>query len=94
MDAGALILIVTNFGEEIAQHIGELIGRGSTALQARGSYTKQEKTVLICACSKSQAYLVRRVAQEIDKTSFVMVTETSEVFGEGFSEYQANQKTQ
>ena len=94
MDAGALILIVTDFGEEIAQHIGELIGRGSTALQARGSYTKQEKTVLICACSKSQAYLVRRVAQEIDKTSFVMVTETSEVFGEGFSDYQANQKTQ
>ena len=94
MDAGTLIIIVTDFGEEIAQHIGELIGRGSTELKARGSYTRQDKDVLLCACSKSQAYIVRRVAQEIDKTSFVMVTETNEVFGEGFSEYQSRQKNE
>jgi len=30
--------------------------------------------------------MVREVAHEIDKTSFVMVTETNEVFGEGFLE--------
>lgn len=92
MDAGALIIIVTDCGEQIAQRIGELIGRGSTELRARGSYTKQEKNVLLCACSKSQAYLVCRAVQEIDKMSFVMVTETNEVFGEGFSEHQPKQE--
>lgn len=92
MGAGTLLIIVTDCGQEIAQRIGALIGRGSTELKARGSYTQQDRDVLLCACSKSQAYMIRRVAQEIDRSSFVMVTETNEVFGEGFSESQPEQK--
>lgn len=86
MGAGALLIIVTDRGQEIAKHIGELIGRGSTKLQAKGGYTQKDKEVLLCACSKSQAYIVREVVYEIDQTSFVMVTGTKEVFGEGFLE--------
>lgn len=84
MGAGTLLIIVTDCGQEIAERIGELIGRGSTKLKAKGSYTQEYRDVLLCACSKSQAYMVREVVHEIDKTSFVMVTETNEVFGEGF----------
>lgn len=84
--AGTLLIIITNHGQEIAQRIGELIGRGSTELKAKGSYTKEDKDVLICACSKSQAYIVRQITLEIDKSSFVMITETNEILGEGFSE--------
>ena len=61
-----------------------MIGRGSTKIRAKGSYTDEDRDVLLCACSKSQAYMVRRVAQELDKSAFVMITETNEVFGEGF----------
>ena len=86
MGAGALLIIVTDRGQEIAKRIGELIGRGSTKLQAKGGYTQKDKDVLFCACSKSQAYMVREVVYEIDQTSFVMVTGTKEVFGEGFLE--------
>lgn len=82
--SGTLLIIVTVRGQEIARHISKFIGRGSTKLNARGSYTGKNRDVLLCACSKSQAYMVRRMAQEIDRTSFVMITETSEVFGEGF----------
>lgn len=90
--SGTLLIIVTVRGQEIAQHISELIGRGSTELKARGSYTRKDRDVLLCACSKSQAYMVRRTAQEIDNSSFVMITETSEVFGEGFSGQPPKQK--
>lgn len=82
--SGTLLIIVTVRGQEIARRISELIGRGSTKLNARGSYTGKNRDLLLCACSKSQAYMVRRMAQEIDRASFVMITETSEVFGEGF----------
>lgn len=92
MSAGTLLIIITDCGHEIAQRIGELIGRGSTELKAKGSYTLEERDVLLCACSKSQAYMVRRVAHEIDPSAFVMVTETNEVFGEGFSEQQLDPK--
>ncbi len=84
MGSGTLIIIVTDCAQEIAQRIGEMIGRGSTKIRAKGSYTDEDRDVLLCACSKSQAYMVRRVAQELDKSAFVMITETNEVFGEGF----------
>lgn len=86
MGAGALLIIITDYGDETADRIGEMIGRGSTQLKAKGSYTNEDRDVLLCACSKSQAYMVRNVAKEIDEASFVMITETNEVYGEGFLE--------
>ena len=94
MGAGTLVIIITEQGQKIAHHIGELIGRGSTELKAKGTYTNENKDVLLCACSKSQAFMVRSAAKEIDKTCFVMVTETNEVFGEGFSEHNPEQTIQ
>ena len=90
--AGTLLIIITDHGQEIARRIGELIGRGSTELKARGSYTNKDRDMLFCACSKSQAYIVRQTAQEIDQSAFVMITETNEVFGEGFLETKPKQK--
>lgn len=84
ISSGTLLIIITTQGDEIAAHISECTGRGATKLNATGCYTKDDRDVLLCACSKSQAYMVRRMAREIDSASFVMITETSEVFGEGF----------
>lgn len=86
MGSGTLLIIITDHGQAVAEKIGESIGRGSTAIQARGTYTEAQKEVLLCACSTSQAYTVRNTAHEADPDAFVMVTETSEVFGEGFIE--------
>lgn len=84
MGSGKMAIIITDHGQEIADRIGEITGRGSTAIQAVGTYTKQNKDVLLCACSSNQAYAVRSAAHEVDPEAFVMLTETSEVFGEGF----------
>lgn len=86
LDSGTLIIIISDSGADIAARIHTLIDRGATQLKAMGSYTKEDKDVLLCACSKSQAYLVRRVAHEVDENAFVMITETNEVYGEGFLE--------
>lgn len=84
MGAGKLIIIITTHGQKLANRIGEMTDRGSTILKAMGSYTREDRDVLLCACSKSQAYSITTMAHEIDPGAFVMVTETSEVFGEGF----------
>lgn len=55
-----------------------------TLLEATGGYTGQQKGVLLCACSKSEAYMVQEAVRKTDETAFLMFTETSEVFGEGF----------
>lgn len=86
MSAGALAIVITTRGEEVARRIGEIIDRGSTSIPAVGTYTGAKRDVLLCACSKSQAYIVQRAAQETDPQAFVMMTETSQVYGEGFIE--------
>lgn len=86
MDAGTLAIIITNEGQAVAERIGEITGRGSTAIQAMGTYTQKDRDVLLCACSSSQAYTVRKAVLEVDENAFVMLTETSQVFGEGFIE--------
>ena len=84
MGAGTLAIIITDKGALTAKRIDEVIGRGSTSIKAVGSYTRQDRDVLLCACSNSQAYVLRRAVFEADEKAFVMLTETGQVFGEGF----------
>lgn len=82
--AGTLAVIVTGKGKQISERIGETVKRGATSIPAMGGYTGQKKDVLLCACSKAEAYLIRNAVEEVDQEAFLMFTETSEVFGEGF----------
>ena len=82
--AGTLAVIITEKGAQAALRIGETVKRGSTVFRARGGYTGTDREVLLCACSKAEAYLVRRAVLEVDERAFLMFTETSEVLGEGF----------
>ena len=86
IDSGTLAIIITTNGYDVAEKISEVTGRGSTAIQAMGTYSKESKDVLMCACSNKEAYAIRRAVFEIDEGAFVMVTETSSVYGEGFIE--------
>ena len=82
--AGTLAIIITGKGKKVADRIGETAKRGVTALPAVGGYTGTQKDVLLCACSKAESYLIRSAVEEVDNEAFLMFTETSEVFGEGF----------
>ena len=82
--AGTLAIIITSDGGKTAKAIRENADRGVILLEATGGYTGQQKGVLLCACSKSEAYMVQEAVRKTDETAFLMFTETSEVFGEGF----------
>lgn len=84
LGAGTLAFVVTEKGRDVSDRIGQLTKRGVTSLEATGTYTGQSKQVLLCACSKSEAFLVKCAAEEVDENLFLMFMETSEVFGEGF----------
>ena len=84
--AGTLAVIVTGKGKETAQSIAKNVDRGATSLNAVGAYTGADRDVLLCACSKAEAYMVRAAVREADEEAFIMFTETSEVFGEGFKD--------
>lgn len=82
--SGKLAIIITNRAARMAEAISAEVGRGSTAVKAIGTYTGEEREMLYCACSKSEIYKVRTAAHAVDANALIMITEASEVFGEGF----------
>lgn len=82
--SGKLAIIITNCGNTIAAAIAAEVGRGSTLVKATGTYTGQGRDMLYCACGKNEIYKVRSTALALDPDAMVMITEASEVFGEGF----------
>ena len=86
IDAGKMTLIVTDDGQKVADKIDEYVGRGSTILKGRGSYTGIERDIVMCATNNKQMYTIRKVVREIDEKAFVIIMESNEVLGEGFRE--------
>lgn len=86
VDAGKMTLIVTDYPREVAEKIDELVGRGSTFLKAQGSYSGDEKDVVMCACNNKQMFAIRNMVRQIDTKAFIIIMESNEVLGEGFKD--------
>lgn len=84
LGAGKLVFVVTSHKEEVARRIEEATGRGSTFLRGQGSYSLSEKSVVMCACNNSQVVPIRRGIHETDPEAFLIITDSNEVYGEGF----------
>lgn len=84
LDAGKVTLIVTDHGHEVAEKIHELTERGATLLKGAGSYSKNDKQVVMCACSYKQMHMVQKAVKEVDSGAFMVTMEANEVRGEGF----------
>lgn len=79
-----MLTIITTKGQEIADCIAREADRGSTMLRALGTYTGTERQMLLCVCARPQVYTIRTAAYRIDPSCMVMISDTSEVYGEGF----------
>jgi len=76
--------IVSNKPQEIAQALMSELGRGVTLLKGEGMYSKQDRPVLLCVVGRSQFVRAKQIIQDVDERSFIMVSDMSEVLGEGF----------
>ncbi|SNS09402.1 Uncharacterized membrane-anchored protein YitT, contains DUF161 and DUF2179 domains [Anaerovirgula multivorans] len=78
--------IISKDSNIIGDRIIQEIGRGVTALEARGLYTGSKKDVLMCVVNRAQVAKLKKIVYEIDEKAFIMVTTAHEVLGEGFKE--------
>lgn len=76
--------IITNKSEEIENYIKNEIGHSATTYHAEGSYTHEERSVIMTVCRRSEAIRLRRKVYEIDPHAFMIITKTSEIMGKGF----------
>ena len=86
-DAGSQVSIITKCPETISRRIIEELERSATIIPGRGAYSGRETTLLLCTVRKSEFSRLKRIISESDVDAFVMVTETTEVFGLGFKPF-------
>lgn len=88
-NTGKLAHIISAKEDEIADALLER-GVGVTKLRAIGAYTNTERPILLCAVRRREIVMVKRIVKELDPDAFFIVSDTSEVLGEGFGEYKPN----
>lgn len=84
-ESGRMLMIISEKHEEIAEAIHEEMERGSTLLKGVGTYTYQERPVLLCAISTPEFQTLKKLIHTYDPEAFVISLQTDEVLGEGFA---------
>jgi uncharacterized membrane-anchored protein YitT (DUF2179 family) len=86
---GRAAIIISVQAADIRSKILLDLERGVTVLTGRGGYTETGVEVLYCVVTRSEVSILKRLVQSIDPQAFVVITEASEVLGEGFKELPA-----
>ncbi len=76
--------IISTKGEEIARRIMDELERGVTSIDAKGMYSGEGSTVLLCVVSRLETVRLRSIVFSIDPRAFVIANNVHEVLGEGF----------
>jgi len=79
-----LMIIVSDKSEEISTAVLGEIRRGVTGLHGKGMYTSTDKLVLMCAAARRDVSRIKDIIRKIDPNSFIIITNSREVLGEGF----------
>lgn len=87
-DHGKILYILSEKHKEISEEIFSTLDRGVTFLPAKGAYTNQEHTMIMCAVRSAEVVKVRSLIRRIDPKAFVMVAEAGAILGEGFQSHE------
>jgi uncharacterized membrane-anchored protein YitT (DUF2179 family) len=80
------IMFFSKHYKAIADRITSDLGRGVTALDAMGWWSKDEGKVLVILVRKNETNMFYRIIREIDPKAFISVANVMGVFGEGFEQ--------
>lgn len=76
--------IITSNPGVVSEYITKELIRGATIWEGQGAYTHDRHWVVLTVLSRGQAVLLRRYLKEHDPSAFMLVSNTSEIFGRGF----------
>lgn len=76
--------VVTHDKDLVCRYINEELHRGATVWKAQGAYTHQDQHVILTALSRHQAVQLRNYLKKVDPHAFMLITNSSEIFGKGF----------
>ncbi len=86
-DGAKLIYIISDRSERISKRLLEELDVGVTYLEGAGAYSGKEKQVIFCVMRKPLSPRAETIVKEEDPQAFLIVTNATEIFGEGYKSY-------
>ena len=86
-DGAKMIYIISDHPDELTARILGDLDIGVTTLQGEGAYSGKEKKVLMCVMRKPLAPKAQQIVKEEDPDAFMIVSDATEIFGEGYKSY-------
>ena len=83
---GKVLYIISDKSTEIADRIMAEMERGVTAIKAKGMYTGNDKQMLYVVVQSREVPQVKDIIYEVDRDAFLILSNATEVVGEGFIE--------
>lgn len=77
-------LIITVKPEPIIEEIFHRLRRGVTIMNAKGGYSGDEKTILLCVVTRAEVPHLKTITRDLDPQAFLIIGQAHEVRGEGF----------
>lgn len=84
VDYAKAVFVITTKPEEISDLIHDEIKRTSTKINAVGTYSHAEKSILLCVVNYKEIPRLKQIVKQVDDKSFTIVTTVTEAIGEGF----------
>ena len=87
LEKSKLCIIISKKGREISQTLLQQSPRGVTLLDGQGMYTQEQRDVLLTCVKNRQLSQLRAIVRSIDENAFVIINDSVEVRGKGFSKW-------
>lgn len=76
--------IISDHYEEIREYVNDTLERGSTLIEVKGGYQKDDHIILRVVFNKDEYIRIKEYIAKVDPKAFVTFTQTNAVYGEGF----------
>lgn len=86
-DGAKMIYIISDHPKQITERLLADLDIGVTGLHGEGAYSGKEKEVLMCVMRKPLAPKAQQIVKEEDPEAFMIVSDATEIFGEGYKSY-------
>ncbi len=90
-DGARMIYVISDKNDIIAERLLKEIDVGATFVHGSGAYTGEERDVLMVVMRAKQLPAVRDVIKHEDGKAFMIVTNATSVFGEGFKRHDSEE---
>ncbi len=79
-DRSKAAMIITVCPDEICNALSEAFGSGATKIDATGSYSNTQKTVVYFVLNRFQIGRMKDIVHETDPTAYITISEVADVF--------------